>query len=344
MATPDLPPDPPGPLDSVAGPSEPAARLGAVQHLQIKAALLLALTVALVVGSALYLLYARGYFEPKQTLVLVTDNAEGVAAGQDLSFSGFPIGTVRNVSLGDKGNVRITIDVNRKDARWLRTSSIFTLVRGLVGGAQLRAYSGVLTDPPLPDGAERPVLRGDANEELQRVIGTARDLMDNLHQITAAGSDLQRTLAHLQAFAHKLQGPKGALHAVFGNEEDARKLVQTIERANAALARVDGLVGSADRLVQRADAQVFGPEGLSNEARATVRQFQGLLVDARGNLQRVDELLKEAQGVAANVRTGTADLDALRADVEASLRKVQGLLDDINRRWPFATQREVQLP
>jgi phospholipid/cholesterol/gamma-HCH transport system substrate-binding protein len=325
------------PPDSPAQHSEPVAKAPPIAHLQLKASLLLGFTLALVLGAALYLMFARGFFEAKQTLVLITDNSEGVAPGQDLTFSGFPIGTVRSVGLGADGNVRITVDVVRKDAAWLRTSSVFTLVKGLVGGAQLRAYSGVLTDPPLPAGAERPVLRGDANAEIQRMIGAARDVLDNLTEMTTQGSELQKTLANLNAFSNKLQGRQGALHAVFGNEEDARKLVLAIERANAAMARLDGMMAKADR-------QVFGPDGLMTDTRATVRQFHGVLTDARGSLQKVDSVLNEAQGVGANLKAGTADLTSLRGDVEANLRKIEDMLNELNRRWPFAKEREVQLP
>ncbi len=135
----------------------------------------------------LYLLYARGVFEPTQTLVLVADDSEGVVVGMDMTFSGFPIGRVRRVELAPTGNVRIVIDVREKDAHWLRTSSVFTLVRGLVGGTNIRAFSGILTDPPLPDGAERPVLRGDATAELPRVLASAKEVLENLSAHDGAG-------------------------------------------------------------------------------------------------------------------------------------------------------------
>ena len=148
--------------DTPVQASEPVAQARPVRHLEVKAALLLLFTGLLIAASVLYLLYSRGVFEPTQTLVLVADDSEGVVVGMDMTFSGFPIGRVRRVELAETGNVRIVIDVPKKDAHWLRTSSIFTLVRGLVGGTNIRAYSGVLTDPPLPDGAQRPALRGDA--------------------------------------------------------------------------------------------------------------------------------------------------------------------------------------
>ncbi len=319
--------------------SEPAARATAaqVENLELKATALLLFTVALVVGAVLFVLHARGFFEPQQALVLVADDAEGVVPGMDMTFSGFPIGRVRQVDLNDKGQVHITVDVRKDDAKWLRTSSVFTLVRSLVGGAQLRAYSGVMTDPPLPAGAERPVLRGDANAEIQRVIGAARDVLDNLNQMTGQSSELNRTVANLQAFSLKLQGKQGALHAVFGNEQDARKLVQAIENANAVMARVERFTANADR-------KVFGADGLATDAQASLRQFNTLLGDARASMKRVDAVLAEAQAVGTNLRAGTADLGSLRDEVEANLRKIEDMINDLNRKFPLAKERRIELP
>ena len=137
-----------------------------VRNLGLKATLLLLLMFLLLLGSGAYLLYARGVFEASQRLILITDDSEGVAVGMNMTFAGFAIGRVGRIDLGDDGNARILIDVPRKDARWLRTSSVFTIERGLVGGTNIRAHTGMLEDPPLADGAERHALRGDASDFL----------------------------------------------------------------------------------------------------------------------------------------------------------------------------------
>ena len=306
---------------------EPAAP--PVRYLELKAALLLVLLVALVAGTALYLMYARGLFEQTQRLVLLVDDSEGVRVGMDLTFSGFPIGRVRTVELSPQGTARIVVDVPRKDAHWLRTSSMFTLVRSLVGGANLRAYSGVLSDPPLPDGAERKVLVGDTAAELPILVASARELITNLSQLTSQDSALATTLANLQALSEKLNGPQGALGAALGKDIDTRKIAQALDRVNALLARVDGMAA-------KADAQVLGPDGLVNASRASVAQLTGLLSDARNTLKKVDGVLAEAQAIAGNAREATTDLGALRAEVDATVRKVEQLVDQVNRKWPFA--------
>ncbi|HYF17081.1 MAG TPA: MlaD family protein [Ramlibacter sp.] len=323
--------------------SEPAAA-PPVAHLALKARLLLLSTILLISGSVLYLLYARGVFEPTQRLVLLTDDAEGVSVGMDMTFSGFPIGRVRRVELAPTGGVRILIDVAEKDSHWLRTSSVFTLVRGLVGGTTIKAFSGVLTDPPLPSGAERPVLRGDATAELPRVIASAREVLENLTAMTREDAALRGTLSNVQAMTEKLNGPQGALGVLFGNERDARRLMTALDRTNALLGRLDALTVRVDGIAAKADAQVFGPEGVVRDARATVQQLNGLLADTRASLRKVDAVLVEAQGVGANVRAATQDLGTLRGEVEANLRKIESLIDEINRKWPFARDREIRLP
>ncbi|RKR26781.1 phospholipid/cholesterol/gamma-HCH transport system substrate-binding protein [Acidovorax sp. 93] len=333
---------PPGPAPaSPATGVPPVETLRPVAYLEIKAAALLLFTVALIVGSGLYLMYARGAFEPTQTLVLTADDSEGVVVGMDMTFSGFPIGRVRRIELAETGNARIIVDVPRKDAHWLRESSVFTLVRGIVGGTNIRAYTGMLNDKLLPDGAVRPVLRGDATAEIPQLMASARELLANLNALTAEDAALGGSLANVRALTERLNGPGGMLGVLMGNEADGKKIVATLDRTNALLARLDGMAA-------RADKQVFGAEGskeaLVPEVRATVAQLNGLLADTRTSLKKVDAVLVEAQAIGANAREATTDLGALRAEVESNLGKVESLVNEINRKWPFARDTELKLP
>ena len=317
--------------------NEPTPGPRTSESLEFRAALLVGLLVLLFAASAAYLLYARGVFEPSQRLVLLSDDAEGVTVGMDLTFAGFPIGRVRGIELSADGTTRILIDVPRKDARWLRESSVFTLTRGLVGNTNLRAFSGVLSDPPLPAGAERRVLVGDATAEIPRLVSETRDLIRNLTQLTSADSALAATLGNVQSATEKIKGPRGALGVLFGNDADAQKLVVTLDRTNALLARIDGLAAKADQ-------QVFGAEGLMPEARAAIVQLNAALLEARESLKKIDAILVDAQAIAGNARAASTDLAALRAEIDANLRKVSGMIDEVNRRWPFAKPAEIKLP
>lgn len=318
-------------------PAEQLVVVNGSSKIQFKAALLLLLMILLVGGSIVYLMYARGVFEVTQKLVLVADDSEGVVVGMDLTFSGFPVGRVSQIELSPEGNARMIMEIPRRDAHWLRTSSIFTLERGLVGSTRLRAYSGILTDSPLEDGAMRTLLVGDASAEIPKLVASAKELIQNLKALTAADSSLDVSLGNVKTLTDKLNGKGGALGAILGDEKHTEKLLTALDRANALLAKVDSLAA-------KADTQVFGPSGVMKDAQATVVQLNALLIDARASLKKVDAVLIEAQAVGANAKAATTDLGVLRVDVETSLRKVDHLINEINRKWPFKRDTELKLP
>ncbi len=322
-------------------PTPPVVIAPPISHLERKAVALLVLVAAVILGFLLYVMYARGVFESTQRLVLISDDSEGVIVGMDLTFSGFPIGRVQRIELAADGKARMVIEVPQKDAHWLRTSSIFTMERGMVGDTRIRAFSGILTDPALPANAERTLLRGDAGAEIPRLIATTRALLENLEGMTGEDSSLNTSLAHLKTVTERLTSRYGMLTGVLGTEDNAKKVITTLDNTNT--------------LLSKADQRVFGAKGLMDSTQATLNSTQaaltkltgdlsGVLKDARQTLSKVDAVLVEAQGVGANARVATADLGTLRAEVEASLRKLNQLSDDINRKWPFARDTEIKLP
>lgn len=322
-----------------------------IRHLGLKVGVLLAVTLLLVTAFAGYVLYARGVFEPTQHLTLVAENAEGVTVGMDLTFSGFPVGRVGRIMLGDDGRARLLVDVPQRESRWLRASSVFTLERSLVGGARLRVFTGNLDDAPLADGAVREVLRGDVTEEIPRMVATMRATLENIERLTGSGSPLAASFENLRAFTARLRGPRGAMEALLGNPEDAKKLVDALARTNALLADLGQLTRRADGLLGKSDARLFGEDGIAREAQRAVAQAAGLLADARERLKAVDAILanattlsEDARAIGGNVRAATEDLQALRAEVDANVRKLGHLVDEINRKWPFERKLEVQLP
>lgn len=273
-----------------------------IPHAEAKAAGLLLLTLLLIATFVVYVMTARGVFDESQRLVLIAENSEGVAVGADLTFSGFPIGRVVRIELGDDGKAHIHVDVPLHDARWLKTSSIFTLERGVVGGAKLRAFSGVLEDPPLEDNARRDVLIGDAAAGVPELVATMHKLIGNLERLSSEQSPLSASLDNVQQFTAALNGKHGALGALLGNEKDVARVIASLE------------------------------------------QTRLMLGEARASLQKLDAALVDVKAITGNTREATEDLDALRAEIDLNLRKVSGLVDDLNRKWPFARERELKLP
>lgn len=345
----DSPSPPPSAAPAAAEPAAPAARRSlwrSLRSVEFRAALLLLLMAVLLLASGLYLMWVRGAFEETQTLFLTADDSEGVVVGMDMTFSGFPIGRVRRIELAEQGTVRIQVDVPVKSARWLRTSSVFTLERGLVGAARLRAFTGVLDDPPLPPGSERMVLRGDVSAEIPKMVADMRDVLQNVNRLTSAESELSAALTEVRAFTQRLNSHQGGLMAALtGDKADARQMSELLGRSNQLLKNLDAVAQRADGALRRADRQLLGDKGLVPDAQAALRQMNELLAAVRQTVTQVDAVLKEVQGIASNANQASGNLGDLRADVESSLRKVDALITELNRTWPFAPKdKEVSLP
>jgi len=322
-------------------PKDPVPHMASLE----RKALVLLTTVALtIVGFVLYVMFARGVFEQTQQLVLTSDDSEGVIVGMDMTFSGFPIGRVRRIELADDGKVRIVMEVPQKDARWLRTSSIFTLERGMVGDTRIRAFSGILTDPPLPANAERALLRGDMTAEIPRVVATVRALLENLENMTAEQSSVNTSLAHIKTVTERLTSRYGMLTGMLGSEDNAKKLIATLDNSNTLLKNADQRVFGKGGVVDDTQATLKSTQATLSSSQAAIAQLTALLTDTRQTLTKVDAVLGEAQAVGANARTVSADLGILRTEVEANLRKISQLTDEINRKWPFARDTEIKLP
>ena len=333
------------PEPHVAEALQPASER-AERRLEARAALLLLTMVLLIAGAVLYLMWARGAFEQTQALYLTSDDSEGVSVGMDMTFSGFPIGRVRRIELAQQGTVRIWVDVPIKDAHWLRTSSVFTLEKGLVGAARLRAFSGILDDPPLPAGAERMVLRGDVSAEIPRMVADVRDVLQNAKQLTGEGSSLSQTLDEVRTLAEKLNSTQGGvMGALTGNAADAKRLGELLERSNQLVKNLDTVAQRTDGMIKKADQQVLGKDGLVSDARASVQQLNAILQSVRESLVKVDGVLKDVQATASNARDASTNLGDLRAEVESNLAKIDGMITELNRKWPFTPKsQEVKLP
>jgi phospholipid/cholesterol/gamma-HCH transport system substrate-binding protein len=75
-----------------------------------------------------------------------------------------------------------------------------------------------------------------------------------------------------------------------------------------------------------------------------VAQANTILGEVRESLKRLDRVLADAEKISGNAKSATSDLAALRAEVDASLRKVSAILDEINRKWPFERNTDIKLP
>ena len=322
-----------------------------IKNLELKVGVLLTATLLLVAAFILYSLYARGAFQRTQSLTLIASEAEGVSIGMPMTFSGFPIGTVKRMALSENGNVRLEIAIPSKDARWLRENSIFTLEKGFIGSAKIKAHTADLKDKPLANGASRTLLTGDATEEIPVLLEKLKSILNNIGDMTNKESEINQTLANVQNVTHRMTGEYGVLESVLGSPEKAQQVVTVLEKTNTLLSSLNGVSLKADTVLAKADSRLFGPQGIMDQTQESVAKLNTILGDVRESLKKADALLANAQAASAdlpkitsNVREATTDMTNLRSEIDDSVRKVNHLINEINKKWPFSREVEIKTP
>jgi len=208
-----------------------------------------------------------------------------------------------------------------------------------------------MQDPQLPPGSERVLVTKDAAQDIPQVIARANSILQNVDEIIRPDSSFNQTLANLKSVTERMAGEYGVLGGVTGSPDQAKKVLDTVDSVNALLASLKGVTARADGVLAKTDDRMFGQGGVMDEAKRSIAQLNTILTDARDSLKKADEVLATAQATtteiknaASNVKDATTDLGALRMEVDGSIRKVNGLIDEINRKWPFARKAQIKLP
>ena len=293
----------------------------------------------LLLGAAFmaYLLHARGYFENTYRLQLAAASADGVAPGVPLVFSGIEIGSVTSLGLNDGGGIVIQLELLERNAKWLRQDSSFTLDKPFFGSAKVSVDSGNLNGPALPENSTMLLLTPDISKEIPLLVERVKAILANVEHLTRKDGEMNATLANVKTVTGRMTGEYGMLESVLGSQEKARMVTDTLEQTHALVTRLDGLTAKTDQWL-------FAQNGVADNTRESLAQVRLMLNDAQSSLKKTDVLMTNAVAISADVKAGTQDIAALRAEIDDTVRKTNALINEINKKWPFAREPEVKLP
>ena len=284
-----------------------------------------------------YLLYARGYFEHTYRLQLAAASADGVAPGVPLVFSGIVIGSVTSLGLNDGGGIVIQLELPARQAKWLKQDSVYTLDKPLLGSPKISVDSGNLSGPDLPENSTMLLLTPDINKEIPVLIGQVKAILANVEHLTRKDGEVNATLANLKTVTGRMTGEYGMLESVLGSPEKARAVTDSLDQTHALIVKLDGLAGKTDQWL-------YAQNGVADSTREALAQIRLMLNDAQSSLKKADALMTNAVEISADIKAGTQDIAALRAEIDDAVRKANALINEINNKWPFARDPEVKLP
>ncbi|MHB1077092.1 MlaD family protein [Thiobacillus sp.] len=308
-----------------------------MNKLHFKVGLFAAASLLLAAIFIVYLLHARGFFEKTFHLQLAAASADGVAPGVPVVFSGIEIGRVTTLGLNENGGIIIHAEFLGRNAKWLKENSTFTLDKPIVGGAKIRVDSPDLGAPALPDNATMLLLTSDISKEIPALVERVKAILANVEYLTRKDGDINVTLANVKTVTGRMTGEYGMLEGILGSPEKARALTDSLDKTRALITKLDGLAAKADQWL-------FAEKGVAAQTRESLAQIRLMLNDAQSSLKKADALMTNAVEISANVKDGTQDLAQLRTEIDDAVRKANDLINEINKKWPFAREPEVKLP
>ena len=308
-----------------------------MNKLHFKVGLFAAASLLLAGIFLVYLLHARGFFENTFHLQLAAASADGVAPGVPVVFSGIAIGRVTTLGLNDSGGIVIHTEFFERNAKWLKENSTFTLDKPIVGGAKIRVESPDLDAPALPDNSTMLLLTSDISKELPVLVERVKAILDNVEHLTRKDGEINATLANVKTLTGRMTGEYGMLEGLLGSPEKARAVTDSLDKTRDLIAKLDALTAKTDQWL-------FAQDGMAEQTRASMIQVRAMLDDAQASLKKADAVMANAVEISANVKDGTQDLAALRAEIDDAVRKANALVNEINKKWPFARDPEVKLP
>lgn len=302
-----------------------------MNKLHFKVGLFAAASLLLAAIFIVYLLHARGFFEKTFHLQLAAASADGVAPGVPVVFSGIEIGRVTTLGLNENGGIIIHTEFLGRNAKWLKENSTFTLDKPIVGGAKIRVDSPDLGAPALPHNATMLLLTSDISKEIPALVERVKAILANVEYLTRKDGDINVTLANVKTVTGRMTGEYGILEGVLGSPEKARALTDSLDKTRALITKLDGLAAKADQWL-------FAEKGVAAQTRESLAQIRLMLNDAQSSLKKADALMTNAVEISANVKDGTQDLAQLRTEIDDAVRKANDLINEINKKWPFARE------
>lgn len=304
----------------------------------LKVGLFLTIMALLAIVFLSYMAHKKGIFEPTHTFTLSSKTGEDLAEGMPIHFAGFRIGRIDELELNDQGMVIIKVKVPRRHIKWIRTNSIFSLYKPLIGSPRLIVSTENMTSPVLPE-----------DKVLELVV--VNDINEAIKQLTPIIEEVGQIVSHIETITGNLADPKGSVNKILrnaeqvtanftekksiaemalGDPESVKSFHESVNKIRDILVKLDGMAG-------KTDVELYGKDGVLPLVRS-------ILADVLIKLQKLNKALDNITKVTDDAAASTKDLNLLRNDIDATIQSIGRTVEDLDRIVPLKKEREIKLP
>jgi phospholipid/cholesterol/gamma-HCH transport system substrate-binding protein len=281
------------------------------RNIQFKVGLFIIITSVMILSFVGYVAYKKGFFAKQHTYTLSSKSGENLTEGMPVVFSGFKIGQVDSLELNSDGLVMIKIKVPEQHIKWIRTDSIFILEKPLIGSSRIYIATANLNSPLLPETVIPKIVEvndiNDAVKSIKPILEKISSITDNIETLVA-----------------NLADPNGDMTNILSNTRNATE-------------QADGILKKVDTMVEKADEQLYGSQGV-------LAHVQTILKDLIVKLKKIDPVLDNIHRISADTADTTKDLKILRQDIDSMVLDINNVVNDIDKLIPLKKEKQLKLP
>ena len=316
-----------------------------VQRMEFKVGLFITVTSLLIMATIGYVAVRKGAFSQFHTYTLSSKSGDNLTEGMPVTVWGVTIGRVTSLELNEQGTVLIKIKIPERQVRLIRAGSQFVLDKPLIGTARIVVKTSNLAGLPLAPGMIPELTESnDINEIIKRaqpIIDKTDRIMGNVAQITALWADPQgdvnRILRSTEALVARFSKKDSILEMAIDDPESIRSIHEALRKIRDMAAHADGILQRIDAMASKTDGEIYGPDGV-------LPQFRNILRDLLAKLVKLDVTFDNINKVSSAAVDSTYDLRVLRNEMDEAVRTIGDLADELDRKIPFKTRPEINLP
>lgn len=321
------------------------------KNLEKKVGIFIILAFIGLLSIILFIGVEKDLFSQKYTIFFLVDSGSGFIEGMPVKLSGFKIGRVKRLSLDEKAQVRIAIEINRKYQKWIREGSVARLAReGMIGESMIDITVGPQENPAIKEKADIPFQKDGGMEELvKEVKPVIQEFKEILSYINNPEGEIKKSLRNISSLTAEIRETRNQVDKTIvelrGLITDARETVSVVKTAGEkampvvdnASKMVSDIEKKASPILDKMDAMVSNLERTSGKLPEITSKVEGILDDTKKITGTVS-----AQGPKIKDMIGNAEY--LMRDTKETVEGVKGSWP-VNRMVPNKEEfRLVPLP
>lgn len=283
------------------------------KNLEKKVGIFVSIVVVMILAIFFFMAKERGIFTKKYHLFFIVDSGSGFIEGMPVKLSGFKIGKLKSMSLTSEARVKVVLEINKEDQKWIREGSVARMMKeGVIGEAVVDVSVGPSSGRMIEDGKELPSEKVMGIEEMlvKEVKPVLQEIKETIGYINNPEGDIKKSVANIKKLSEGLLNTKDNLDDVLKEAKNTvkeatsafsklnnagEKALPVVDKINVVAEEAEKASKKMSEVVDKADKVMDDVQEFSNVLSKKSHGVKNMLEDTEDMLNDTKDIIKGAK-------------------------------------------------